>query len=170
MGFLDSLLGDDTSRRDFEDFVNRYDEGTPSEGYSDGEVLSRYGRVAHEVSPGAHEEAAHDALDRIPEADRRELAGLLQQGTGQRGMDPGALGLSAGSAFGGSGVLARLLRTFHGQPGLLRDLLGGGGGVSRVAGAAGGEPGELGRDRRHPGQPGRPGRPRGHHHDARQAD
>jgi hypothetical protein len=129
MGFLDGLLDDATSRRDFEDFVGRYDDGPPSEGYTDREVLDRYGRVAHEVSPEAYETAAHDALERIPEADRRELAGLLQQGAERRGVDPEALQLSAGADGADSGPLAGLLRSLHEQPGLLRDLLGGGGGV-----------------------------------------
>jgi hypothetical protein len=128
MGLLDSLLNDDTSRRDFEDFVGRYDDGPPSEGYTDGEVLSRYGAVAHEVSGDTYEAAAHDALERIPEADRRELAGMLQQGATQRGVDASALHLGAGADLGDSGILAGLLRSLHEQPGLLRDLLGGAGG------------------------------------------
>jgi hypothetical protein len=127
MGFLDILLHDGTSRREFEDFADRYDEGPPSEGYTDGEVLSRYGQVAHEVSPDAYEAAAHDALERIPEGDRRELAGLLQQGAGRRGVDPSALRVAPGADPADSGSLAGLLRSLHEQPGLLRDLLGGGG-------------------------------------------
>jgi hypothetical protein len=143
MGFLDSLLNDDSSRRDFEDFVGRYDDGPPSEGYTDGEVLSRYGAVAHEVSGDAYEVAAHDALDRIPEADRRELADLLHQGADQRGIDPSALGIGAGADLGDSGILAGLLRSLHEQPGLLRDLLGGAvGGGRGLAGNPGPQAGD----------------------------
>jgi hypothetical protein len=133
MGFLDILLNDGASRREFEDFAERYDEGPPSEGYTDGEVLSRYGQVAHEVSPDAYQAAAHDALERIPEGDRRELAGLLQQGAGRRGVDPSALRGTAGADPADSGSLAGLLRSLHEQPGLLRDLLGGGAGAGMPA-------------------------------------
>jgi hypothetical protein len=39
MGMLDDLLGNEQLQKTFKDFVNRYQQGDPSEGYSDQEVL-----------------------------------------------------------------------------------------------------------------------------------
>jgi len=45
MGILDELLGGGQRQKDYRDFVDRYEQGSPSEGYSDQEVLKRYGDV-----------------------------------------------------------------------------------------------------------------------------
>ena len=42
MNLLEMLLGNSEKREGFEDFLNRFEEGPPSEGYSDREVLDRY--------------------------------------------------------------------------------------------------------------------------------
>ena len=39
MGILDELLGGGQTQKHYRDFVNRYEQGDPSEGYSDQEVL-----------------------------------------------------------------------------------------------------------------------------------
>ena len=39
MGILDELLGGGQRQKDYKDFVDRYERGNPSEGYSDKEVL-----------------------------------------------------------------------------------------------------------------------------------
>jgi hypothetical protein len=41
MGILDELLGGGQRQKEYRDFVNRYEQGAPSEGYSDQEVLKR---------------------------------------------------------------------------------------------------------------------------------
>jgi len=51
MGILDELLGGGQRQKEYKDFVNRYEQGSPSEGYSDQEVLKRYGEVSHAVPP-----------------------------------------------------------------------------------------------------------------------
>ena len=45
MGILDDLLGNEQLQKQYKDFVKRYEQGDPSEGYSDQEVLKRYGEV-----------------------------------------------------------------------------------------------------------------------------
>jgi hypothetical protein len=47
MGLLDELLGGGQLQKEYKDFVNRYEQGDPSEGYSDQEVLKRYGEEKH---------------------------------------------------------------------------------------------------------------------------
>jgi hypothetical protein len=49
MGILDELLAGGQRQKEYSDFVNRYEQGHPSEGYSDQEVLERYGEVSHAV-------------------------------------------------------------------------------------------------------------------------
>ncbi len=52
MGILDELLAGGQRQKEYKDFVNRYEQGSPSEGYSDQEVLKRYGEVSHAVPGG----------------------------------------------------------------------------------------------------------------------
>ena len=130
MGILDELLGGGGRQRDFADFVNRYEQGHPSEGYSDQEVLERYRDVAHAVPPDQYMQAAQEALARLSPEERAEFVQMLQQRAQRRGValprqmtpEPRDLGQ----------VLTDLDQT----PGRLRDLLGGG--SQSGAGAAGG--------------------------------
>ena len=120
MGILDELLGGGERQRDFRDFVGRYEQGHPSEGYSDQEVAERYRDVAHAVPPDQYALAAQEALMRLSPDERAAFAKMLRQraeasGTAlprQMGTDPGDLG--------------QVLTDLHQKPGQLRDLLGGG--------------------------------------------
>jgi len=51
MGILEDLFGGGQRQQDYADFVNRYEQGHPAEGYSDAEVVDRYREVAHAVPP-----------------------------------------------------------------------------------------------------------------------
>jgi len=51
MNLLEMLMGSSQAKEGFKDFLNRFEEGPPWEGYGDQEVLERYGEVAHKVSP-----------------------------------------------------------------------------------------------------------------------
>ena len=46
MGLLDSLLGNPQQQQDYQNYISRYQQGEPHEGYSDQEVLQRYQQVA----------------------------------------------------------------------------------------------------------------------------
>jgi len=130
MGILDDLLGGGQRQRDFTDFVNRYEQGHPSEGYSDEEVVDRYRDVAHAVPPDQYAQAAQEALARLSPEERAEFVRMLQERVRARGValprkveaDPGALG----------GVLTNL----HQAPGRLRDILGGGSAQPQEAGSS----------------------------------
>src|SRR5262245_56549512 len=127
MGILDELLGGGQRQRDFKDFVKRYEQGHPSEGYSDQEVVERYRDVAHAVPPAQHAQAAQEALARLSPEERAGFVKMLQaraQAQGatlprQLGSDPKDLG--------------QVLTDLHQTPGRLRDLLGGGGGTQAQA-------------------------------------
>ena len=65
MGILDDLLGNEQLQKQYKDFVKRYEQGDPSEGYSDQEVLKRYGEVSHAVPPDQYAQAAQEALSKL---------------------------------------------------------------------------------------------------------
>ena len=130
MGILDELLGGGQRQRDFTDFVKRYEQGHPSEGYSDQEVVDRYREVAHAVPPDQYAQAAQEALARLSPEERAAFVRMLQERAQARGAalprqvesDPGDLG--------------RVLTDLHQTPGRLRDLLGGGSAQPQAAGSS----------------------------------
>jgi len=120
MGILDELLGGGSRQKEYRDFLDRYEQGDPSEGYSDQEVLKRYGDVSHAVSPDQYAQAATEALSKLSPEERAAFVKMLQQRAEARGValpqqvqpEPNELG--------------KVLTDLHGKPGQLRDLLGGG--------------------------------------------
>ena len=125
MGLLDMLMGSSQTREGFQDFLNRFQEGPPSEGYSDQEVLDRYGQVAHQASPSDYEAAARDAFGHLSEADREQFGQMLAGQAQSRGLNLPGLTPPQGQGFGDVDWLANIVSQIHQQPGLLRDLLGG---------------------------------------------
>jgi len=120
MGILDELLGGGERQQDYRDFVNRYEQGHPSEGYSDQEVLKRYGDVSHAVPPNQYTQAAIEALGKLSPEERAAFVKMLQERASTLGVtlprqvapEPKELG--------------QVLTDLHGKPGQLRDMLGGG--------------------------------------------
>jgi len=125
MDLLEMLLGSSQTREGFEDFLGRFEEGPPSEGYDDQEVLDRYGQVAHRVSPSDYEQAARDAFGHLSRTDREEFGRLLAGQAQSRGLDLPGLAPARGQGFGNVDWLSGLVGQLHQQPGLLRDLLSG---------------------------------------------
>ena len=119
MGILDELLGGGQRQKEYRDFVARYEQGDPSEGYSDREVLQRYGDVSHAVPPNQYAQAAIEALGKLSPEDRAAFLKMLQERAATLGValprqvtpEPKELG--------------QVLTDLHGKPGQLRDMLGG---------------------------------------------
>lgn len=121
MGLLDSLLGNNQQQQDYGSFVNRYNQGSPAEGYSDQEVSQRYGQVTSQLSPEEYQRAAQASFERMQPEQRSQFGQYLgQQGFApQQGMSP--------QQYQDPGYLAQMTRQAHEQqPGLLGSLLGGG--------------------------------------------
>jgi hypothetical protein len=129
MGILDELLGGGQRQGDFKDFVNRYEQGHPAEGYSDQEVVDRYREVAHAVPQDQYAQAAQEALARLSPEERAEFVKMLQERAQAKGT---ALPRQVGSDPRG---LGQVLTELHQTPGRLRDLLGGGGAQAQAAGS-----------------------------------
>ena len=137
MNLFEMLMGNNQARDGFQDFLSRFEEGPPSEGYSDQEVLDRYGQVAHMGSPSEYREAARDAFGRLSQADREEFGRMLAGQAQDRRLDLPGFAPGQGQGFGDLDWLSNITGQLHQQPGLLRDLLGGLGG-NRESGSSGG--------------------------------
>ena len=120
MGMLDELLAGGQRQKEYRDFVDRYEQGDPSEGYSDQEVLKRYGDVSHAVPPKQYTQAAIEALGKLSPEDRAAFVKMLQERAAARGV---ALPRQVAPE---PKELGQVLTDLHGKPGQLRDMLGGG--------------------------------------------
>ena len=86
MGILDELLAGGQRQKEYSDFVNRYEQGHPSQGYSDQEVLKRYGEVSHAVPPDQYAQAAQEALSKLSPEERAAFVKMLQDRAAARGV------------------------------------------------------------------------------------
>ena len=135
MDLFQMLTGGLTDKHEYEDFAKRYDQGHPSEGYSDQEVLDRYGSVAQSVPAHDYEQATREAYARLSPDERAEFGQFLKQRAQSKGIDVPAPS-EGQSGFGDLGWLSNATSQLHQQPGLLREILGGLAGGSR-SGAGG---------------------------------
>ena len=134
MGILDDLLGNEQIQKQYKDFVKRYEQGDPSEGYSDQEVLKRYGEVSHAVPPDEYAQAAQEALGKLSPEERAEFLEMLQERAAARGVKlPGKVASDPKD-------LGEVLTDLHEKPGQLRDILGGGNVGQPQAQASGSNP------------------------------
>lgn len=118
MGILDELLAGGQRQKEYSDFVDRYEQGRPSEGYSDQEVLKRYGEVSHAVPPDQYAQAAEEALGKLSPEERAEFVKMLQDRAAAHGVTlPGKVAAEPRE-------LGQVLTDLHRKPGQLRDMLG----------------------------------------------
>jgi hypothetical protein len=119
MGILDELLAGGLRQQEYKDFVDRYEQGHPSQGYSDQEVLKRYGEVSHAVKPDQYARAAQEALSQLSPEERAAFVKMLQERAAARGITlPGKVAPEPKE-------LGQVLTDLHKKPGQLRDMLGG---------------------------------------------
>jgi hypothetical protein len=117
MGILDELLAGGQRQKDYSDFVDRYQQGHPSQGYSDQEVLKRYGEVSHAVPPDQYAQAAQEALSKLSPEERAAFVKMLQDRAAARGVTlPGKVAPEPKD-------LGQVLTDLHKKPGQLRDML-----------------------------------------------
>lgn len=135
MNLFEMLTGAGKNKQDYEDFASRYEQGHPSEGYSDEEVLDRYGSVAHSVSANDYEQAAQESYARLSPDERAEFGRYLQQRAQNKGIDVPAPPAGQ-SGFGDLRWLSNATSQLHQQPGVLREILGGLVGGSKAGGGS----------------------------------
>lgn len=133
---LKELLGDDQEKRNqAQDFVSRYEDGPPTEGFSDDEAIQHYDEVAGELSPEEYEQFATEAFERMSPQQRQEFGQMLMQHGNENGLP-----VSADTRYEDPRQLAQLTSQFQQQPIGLAGLFGMGGG----GGLGGGLGGMLG--------------------------
>jgi hypothetical protein len=127
MNFLQNIFGGgQESERDYRDFVNRYEQGSPHEGYSDEEVFNRYQQVSRQLPPDVYHESAQEAFSRMSPQERMQFGQYLQQQTRQQNYNfPDLDGDGQDDRYQDPNYLARATGQMHQQqPDLLGQLLG----------------------------------------------
>ena len=135
MNFLEQMLGggqQQPNQQEYQNFVNRYEQGAPHEGYTDQEAMNRYQQIVPQLSPEQHQQAAMQAFSNMAPQDRQVFGGYLEQQAQQQGIPfPGQ-----GGNYTDPNYLAQVTTQMHQQqPGLLGQLLGGSGGNSLGGGS-----------------------------------
>jgi hypothetical protein len=145
MDILQTILGSGQQQQQFQDFSNRYNQGSPYDGISDEEALQNYRQVASQLPPHLYEEAAVESFSRLSPQQRMELGRYLQQGAQQRGVNfPDVNRDGVDDRMQDPRHLAQMTSQIRQQqPGLFSQLLGGalGGGGGTMGGATRGNTG-----------------------------
>jgi hypothetical protein len=135
-----SFESDDKTKQ-AKDFVNRYEDGDPTEGYSKEEAIEHYKQVAQHASPETMQRATKQAVEKLNPDQRQAFATMLQQrqsGQVQRQVPQesnqgGGIDDILGSLLGGGG--AGQASSGGGIGNIFGSLLGGGGGATANTGA-----------------------------------
>jgi len=143
MDFVNNLMGDPQRKQDFDNFADRYDQGHPSEGYDDQEVVERHQQVASQLSPDDYQAAAQQAFDRLSPEERTQFGQHLQQQAQQQGVADFGLMQAGPQQFQNSGFLANVAGQMHQQPSGLMGMLAGGGMAGGMMGGGGGGLGSM---------------------------
>ena len=128
MDLLQNLLGGGQQRQEFEDFANRYDQGSPYDGISGDEAYRRYQQVAPQLPPDVYEDAARESFSRMSPQERMQFGQHLQQRSRQQGINfPDLNQDGIDDRYQDPNFLAQMTGRMHQQqPNLLGQLLGGG--------------------------------------------
>ena len=98
MDVLNNILGNPQKRSQYDDFIGRYQQGSPYDGIDDDEAVQRYEEITPTLSDQDYQESAEAAYSQLSPEERREFSRYLQQRAQQRGM----------TDFDGNGIDDRL--------------------------------------------------------------
>ena len=131
MGLIDELTGGGQSQQDYQDFIGRYDQGAPYDNISDEEAQQRHSELAQQLPSDQYGQAAEGAFGNLSDADRTQIGQQLADRAQSQGIDSRQL---EGASQGDPASMGQLAGLLHGQsPGLLGELLGGGGQAGKGA-------------------------------------
>jgi hypothetical protein len=125
MDLITNLLGNDQQKRSqYDDFIGRYEQGSPYDGIQDDEAVERYREIAPNLSDDDYRDSAESAFSRLSPQERREFAQYMRQRAHNQGI----------TDFDGDGIeddprqLARATAEVHRRdPNVLEQLMGKGG-------------------------------------------
>jgi hypothetical protein len=86
MDLLERIFGGPKERTDYQDFINRYEQGSPYSSIDDREAVDRYQRIAPELSRDDYRASAEDAFARLTPAERTEFSRWLRTRANQQGV------------------------------------------------------------------------------------
>lgn len=134
MDIFRELLGGGQQQQSYEDFVKRYQQGPPTEGYSGQEVMERYEKVAPNLPSQDFMQAAQQAFANMSPQEREQFAQYVNQQAQQRNVNiPQFSGQQDYRQFQSPENLARATTEIQQQdPGLFGQLFGGGGDKSNM--------------------------------------
>jgi len=129
MNILQNILGGGQQQQDYRDYVNRYEQGHPSEGYSDQEVMNRYQQIAPQLSPQQYQQAAQQSFERMSPQERMQFGQYMQQQARQQGYQfPDANRDGIDDRYQDPNYLAQTMTQMRQQqPDMLHQILGPGG-------------------------------------------
>jgi hypothetical protein len=130
MNLFESLFGGQ-QRQEAEDFVNRYEQGPPSEGYTEEEVMQRYQKVAESAPEDVYQQSAEESFARLSPQERKEFFQFLREKAQQQQVAQNLTDSDQDEVedrYQDPHELAQLAtRVRQQQPGLLEQLFGSGG-------------------------------------------
>ena len=130
MNLFENLFGGQ-QRQEAEDFVNRYQQGHPTEGYSEEEVMQHYQTATGSVPDDIYQQSAEESFARLSPQERKEFFQFLRQKAQQQQGAQDFTDLNQDGVddrYQDPHELAQLTtRMRRQQPGFLEQLLGGGG-------------------------------------------
>jgi hypothetical protein len=131
VGLLDELTGGGQPQQEYQDFVDRYDQGAPYDGISDGEAQQRHADLAQQLPADDYRHAAEGAFGNLSDADRTQVGQQLADHAQNLGIQSSQLD---GASQGDPTSMGQLAGMLHGQsPGLVGEVLGGGGQAGKGA-------------------------------------
>lgn len=127
MDVLNDILGKPETRSQYDDFIERYQQGSPYDGIDAEEAVQRYEEITPTLSDRDYEESAEAAFSKLSPEERREFGRYLRERAQQRGM----------TDFDGNGIddqlenphelAKRTSQVRQRDPNLLEQLMGKGG-------------------------------------------
>lgn len=125
MDMFNDLLGggDRDKRSQYEDFIGRYEQGSPYDGIGDDEAVQRYREVDQRLDDDQYRDSAEAAFARLSPQERQEFARYMQTRAQNNGYDD-----FDGSRGDDPAELARMTSQVRQKdPNLLEQLMGRGG-------------------------------------------
>ncbi|HEY7067824.1 MAG TPA: hypothetical protein VII06_40590 [Chloroflexota bacterium] len=121
---LKQVLSNPQTQSSLTDFVTRYNQGPPHEGYTNQETANAYNQVAPNLSPDQYQAAAQQAFTNMSPEQRQQFGVWLQQQAQARGVTVSG-GAGGAQQYADPGALAGMAAQMHQQqPDLLGQLLG----------------------------------------------